>query len=53
MLKLMLKILFLPGTIVLNFLGVSVEEDKGIFRSLINSCFWGAICLPIALKLFM
>ena len=46
---LLLKILFLPGTLVLRFLGVSVEEDSGIVRSFINSSFWGAIALAIAL----
>ncbi len=48
--KLAQHILFLPGTLVLNRLGVSVEEDGGIIRSFINSCFWGAICLGIALQ---
>lgn len=46
---LLLKILFLPGTLVLRFLGVSVEEDSGIVRSFINSSFWGAIALSIAM----
>ena len=40
---------YLPGTLVLHFLGVSVEEDSGIVRSFINSSFWGAIALAIAL----
>ena len=41
--------MFLPGTIVLSMLGVSVEEDSGILRSFINSVFWGTIILLIAL----
>ena len=46
---LFLKLLFLPGTLVLRVLGVSVEEDSGIVRSFINASFWGAIALAIAL----
>ena len=48
--KLAQRILFLPGTLFLNRLGISFEEDGGIIRSFINSCFWGAICLAIALQ---
>ena len=44
------SILFLPGTLVLNMLGVSVEEDSGVIRSFINSSFWGAIALGIGLN---
>ncbi|WP_017932281.1 hypothetical protein [Robiginitomaculum antarcticum] len=44
----------LPGTIVLKMVGVSVDDDGGIFRSLINMIFWGIlsamIVLPILLK---
>ena len=43
------NLLFLPGTIVLAMLGVTVEEDSGILRSFINSVFWGVIVLLIAL----
>jgi len=50
--KIMTKILFLPGTIILNKLGVSIEQDGGILRSFINASFWGMICLLIALKYF-
>ena len=45
-----LKILFLPGNIVLKAIGVSVEEDSGILRSFINASFWGCIALLIALS---
>ncbi len=44
------QILFLPGTLVLKRLGISVEEDGGIIRSFINASFWGAIALAIALQ---
>lgn len=43
----------LPGTLVLGCMGISVEEDAGIFRSFINSSFWGAIALWIALAFFV
>ncbi len=48
----MTNLLFLPGTMVLSMLGVTVEEDSGILRSFINSVFWGTVVLLIALALF-
>ena len=45
----LLKILFLPGTLVLKLIGVTVEEDSGILRSFINASVWGCIALMIAL----
>ena len=42
----------LPGTLVLNKMGVSIEDDGGILRSFINMCVWGTICLFIALGIF-
>ncbi|MEO1162061.1 MAG: hypothetical protein AAFW74_16715, partial [Pseudomonadota bacterium] len=42
----------LPGTFVLGCMGIGVEEDAGMFRSFINSSFWGAIALWIALAFF-
>jgi hypothetical protein len=44
-----LKILFLPGNLVLKLIGVSPEEDSGILRSFINASVWGVIALLIAL----
>lgn len=49
-LKMMTDLLFLPGTLVLKRLNISVEEDGGIIRSFINSSFWGAVILGLALK---
>ena len=51
--NLLLKLLFLPGTLVLKWLNVSVEEDSGIVRSFINASVWGTISLVIALKYFV
>lgn len=47
--RMLTNLLFLPGTMVLAMLGVTVEEDSGILRSFINSVFWGIIILLIAL----
>ena len=48
--KILTTALFLPGTLVLYKLGISIEEDSGVIRSFINSSFWGAIALGIALN---
>ena len=45
----LLKILFLPGNLVLKLIGVSPEEDSGILRSFINASVWGVLALLIAL----
>ncbi len=50
LLGLLTTLLFLPGTLVLNHLRISVDEDGGIIRSFINSSFWGAVVLGVALK---
>jgi len=47
--NILLKILFLPGNLVLKGVGVSVEEGSGILRSFINSSVWGCVALMIAL----
>lgn len=39
----------LPGTLVIQSLGVTVENDGGIFRSLINMLFWGFIGVLVLL----
>lgn len=51
--KMLLAILFLPGTLILKWLNISVEEDSGIVRSFINASVWGTLCLAIALKYFV
>ena len=50
LLNLVLKVFLMPGTLVLDRLGVSIEEDGGVMRSFINMCFLGTIGLWIALK---
>ena len=43
----LLKLLFWPGDTVLRLLGVSVEQDSGIARSLINSTVWGIVAIAV------
>ncbi|MEE9314355.1 MAG: hypothetical protein V3V02_06880 [Rhizobiaceae bacterium] len=50
--KFLTSILLFPGNIVLKMIGISVAEDSGIIRSFINSVFWGAIILGVAMKYY-
>jgi len=45
----LVTLFLLPGTIVLSMLNISVESDGGVFRSLINMIFWGLVCVLVAL----
>lgn len=45
-LKFLSKLFLLPGTLAIDAIGITVEEDGGIFRSLINMLFWGALAIP-------
>lgn len=49
-LKLLQKVFLFPGNLVLQKIGISVEEDSGILRSFINSCVWGGLLLLVVLK---
>jgi hypothetical protein len=44
-----LKILFWPGDFVLRKIGISVDEDSGIFRSFINASICGILALALVL----
>lgn len=48
-LRALTSLFLLPGTLILSALNISVENDGGIFRSLINMIFWGFVGVPIAL----
>jgi hypothetical protein len=48
--KLLLKILFWPGDMVMRKIGLTLDEDNGIFRSFINASVWGILSLLIALN---
>ena len=39
----------LPGTIVLNAIDVTVEEDGGVLRSFVNMIFWGILAVVVML----
>ncbi len=43
------KLFLLPGTIVINALDVSVEDDGGVLRSFVNMIFWGILAVVIML----
>jgi hypothetical protein len=47
--QLALKLFFFPGDFIRSKLGITVEEDGGIFRSFINASVWGILSLMIAL----
>ncbi len=38
-----LKVFLFPGSLVIKKLGITIEEDGGIMRSLINMIFWGIL----------
>lgn len=48
--KTILWLFLLPGDLVRQKLGISVEQDGGLIRSFINMCVWGTIALLITLN---
>lgn len=52
--KILAQAFLFPGTLVLNAMDITEEEDGGVFRSLVNMIFWGVVCvlvtLPIVIK---
>ncbi len=42
-LKALLTLFLLPGSLALKWANITVDEDSGVFRSLINMVFWGFI----------
>lgn len=51
--RLLLTIFLWPGDAVRRFAGITIEQDGGIIRSLVNMVFWGAVFLLVALKVFI
>ena len=51
MLKIAVAVFLFPGNLALKAVGISVEEDGGIFRSMVNMLFWGALLAPLTLVL--
>ncbi len=48
-LKALLALFLLPGTLLLNAINITVEDDGGILRSLINMLFWGFVAVIVTL----
>lgn len=48
-LRLFSGMFLLPGTLVLSLFNISVQDDGGIFRSLINMIFWGFVGVLVIL----
>jgi len=44
-------IFLFPGTLLINALGVTVEQDGGVLRSFVNMVFWGIVLLPLIFML--
>lgn len=40
---------FFPGNFVLQCLNVSIEQDEGMFRSMINMLYWGLMVVIFAM----
>ena len=49
LLQALIKGFLLPGTLVLNWIGITLEEDGGVLRSFINMCFWGVVVVWVTL----
>ena len=43
------NLFLLPGTLVINAFGVSVEQDGGVLRSFVNMIFWGVLTVALSL----
>lgn len=52
-LQILAKIFLFPGTLLLGTLNISVENDGGVFRSLINMIFWGTVGVFVALPFML
>jgi len=42
-------IFLLPGNIALNAFNITITQDGGIFRSMINMIFWGIVAMFVML----
>ncbi len=38
-------VVFFPGNVAIKLLDLNTESDGGIFRTMINTCFWGVVAL--------
>ncbi len=49
MIKFLAAAFLFPGTVLINALGVTPEQDGGIMRSMFNMIFWSVIVVYFAL----
>ena len=49
MLNWLMKVFLWPGTWVLGRIGTTIEQDGGVFRSMINMLVWGLLTVLISL----
>lgn len=47
-LRFLLTAFLFPGTLVLSSLNINIEDDGGVFRSMINMIFWGFVIVVVA-----
>ena len=47
--KFALKVFFLPGDIVADFLGATQSDDRVMIRTLVDMLFWNAVVVIVAL----
>lgn len=50
--KLLLQLFLYPGDLVRRKVGITVEEDGGMLRSIVNMIVWGTIFLLIWFRFF-
>lgn len=50
-LRILAAIFLFPGNVLLSALNISVSDDGGILRSLVNMIFWGFIGVVIGLAI--
>lgn len=48
-----LKLFLLPGNLVANALGATLDDDRVMIRSLINMLFWNAVIIVGALVVML
>ena len=48
-LKFLMTVFLWPGTWVLEQTGVTIEQDGGVFRSMINMLVWGFVTVMVSL----
>jgi hypothetical protein len=50
--KLAVKLFFLPGDLVADFLGATKADDRAMIRTLIDMLFWNVVLVLGAVMIF-